>query len=316
MIEERPEDVMERRGQPLVRVVRTSGVAVVLVLAAPLALLAADTTPPSAVTVTDGGASTSSTSQLSATWTASSDPEQPTGVLLQYEYQIRKDSPTGPIISPVAPATFTLAGTATQVTKGGLSLVKGARYWIGVRAKNQAGLYSTVSFSDGIAIAYSGTLTTNTTWALAASPIYVSSTVNVSHTSTPTLTIEPGVEVRFYANTGLTIGAGSNSGILKAQGQPPSRFASPLTTPHQGLGSGTGCGSSCRPRPRNWTTASSSTAGRGVMTRTSSSRPPGRRFATARSSTATAEGSWCLVPTQPPRCRKIPLRKPRATRWC
>jgi hypothetical protein len=55
----------------------------------------------------------------------------------------------------------------------------------------------------------SGTLSTNTTWTLAQSPIVVTSTVQVP--GGVTLTIEPGVVVRFEQFTRLTIRAATGS---------------------------------------------------------------------------------------------------------
>ncbi|ANM29662.1 hypothetical protein ABI59_08830 [Acidobacteria bacterium Mor1] len=68
----------------------------------------------------------------------------------------------------------------------------------------------------------SGTLSTDTTWDLAGSPYVVTSTVTVIGTdgadAVTTLTIEPGVEVRFRTNTRLQIGNNSTVGALVADG--------------------------------------------------------------------------------------------------
>ncbi|MDF1589869.1 MAG: hypothetical protein P1P89_00005, partial [Desulfobacterales bacterium] len=70
----------------------------------------------------------------------------------------------------------------------------------------------------------SGNITANTTWTLAGSPYIVTGDVRVRHTTwnnpayTATLTIEPGVEVRFNTGTGLYIGADGCYGALSAQG--------------------------------------------------------------------------------------------------
>jgi len=101
-----------------------------------------DKTAPSPVTVTDDGATTTFVTQLHATWTASSDPESG---IMQHEYLIRQDSVTGPIL-----VNWTSVGLSTGVTRAGLTLINGVLYYIGVRAKNGAGLYSSVSYSDGI----------------------------------------------------------------------------------------------------------------------------------------------------------------------
>ena len=57
----------------------------------------------------------------------------------------------------------------------------------------------------------SGVINTDTTWNLAGSPYIVTGDVSVKGAATPTLTIEPGVEVRFTQNTGLYIGGNFSS---------------------------------------------------------------------------------------------------------
>ena len=118
-----------------------------------------DKTAPSPVTVTDDGATTASTTQLHARWTASSDAES--GVLSHW-YLIRQDSPSGTII-----VNWINMGLATEVTHTGLSLTSGKTYYIGVRALNQALLYSATAYSDGIIVSIgdttppTGTITIN-----------------------------------------------------------------------------------------------------------------------------------------------------------
>ena len=103
-----------------------------------------DTTAPSPVSVTDDGATTSSLTSLHATWSASSDPESG---IMQYEYLIRQDSPSGTII-----VNWTEVGLATEVTRAGLSLLNGTIYFIGVRARNGALLYASPRYSDGLLV--------------------------------------------------------------------------------------------------------------------------------------------------------------------
>ncbi len=68
----------------------------------------------------------------------------------------------------------------------------------------------------------SGTISTDTVWDLAGSPYVVKSNVTISGgNSLATLTIEPGVEVKFFPNTALYIGsynAGVTDGKIVAQG--------------------------------------------------------------------------------------------------
>lgn len=99
-----------------------------------------DTTPPTTPVVTDDGIYTANLTQLHATW-SSSDPQ--TGIV-EYEHRIGT-TPTG---SEVVPATS--VGISTELTKTGLTLVQGQRYYLAVRAKNQAGSWSEWGVSDGL----------------------------------------------------------------------------------------------------------------------------------------------------------------------
>jgi len=71
-----------------------------------------------------------------------------------------------------------------------------------------------------------GVISSDTTWTLAGSPYIVTSTVQVYGTSTTpvTLTIQPGVVVKFAASAALQIGSGTNKGALIAQGTTASRI--------------------------------------------------------------------------------------------
>lgn len=99
-----------------------------------------DTTPPTTPVITDDGAFTSNLTQLHATW-ASADPQ--TGIVA-YDYRIGTTL-TGSELVPNTPADV-----ATEVTRTGLTLVQGQRYYIAVRAKNGAGGWSEWGVSDGI----------------------------------------------------------------------------------------------------------------------------------------------------------------------
>jgi len=83
----------------------------------------------------------------------------------------------------------------------------------------------------------SGNITTNTNWTLAQSPFIVTGTVTVSNNAT--LTIDPGVVVKFNASAGLQIGSGT-PGVLNAQGTVSQQilFTSNNATPAPGQWSG------------------------------------------------------------------------------
>ncbi|PIU18536.1 MAG: hypothetical protein COT18_10340 [Elusimicrobia bacterium CG08_land_8_20_14_0_20_59_10] len=111
------------------------------------AYAATDATPPAAVAaVYDGSVTgsdinnTGSTTQLSANWPASSDPE--TGIS-GYAYAIGTISGTADVVG------WTPNGTGLSVTKAGLSLVHGTTYYFGVKAANGVGTYSAETWSDG-----------------------------------------------------------------------------------------------------------------------------------------------------------------------
>jgi parallel beta-helix repeat protein len=76
-----------------------------------------------------------------------------------------------------------------------------------------------MTFSTFAGTNVSGTISTDTIWALAGSPYIVVGDIKVySSTSEPTLTIEPGVEVRFNGVYTLYIGYSSYKGRLVAEG--------------------------------------------------------------------------------------------------
>ncbi len=199
-----------------------------------------DTTPPKSVSVTDDGATTTSTTQIHLTWTASSDPES--GVV-GYSYLMKYVKPDGWFCIC---GTGSL-GTGTEATFP-ITLIPGYTYYFSVSAQNGAGLHSADSWSDGIKALSSdpsvidADITSDTTWTLANSPYTVISTSSsdtyIWVRNGATLTIEPGVEVRFQKNTGLNIGSSQSSGVLKAQGTPsePIVFTGATKTPGFWLG--------------------------------------------------------------------------------
>lgn len=104
-----------------------------------------DITPPATVgTVNDGLSAdiavTGSLTQLSANWTASSDPE--TGIS-GYWYAV------GTSAGGTDVADWTYNGLTTSVTRAGLSLTDGITYYFSVKAVNGVGVYSGVKSSNG-----------------------------------------------------------------------------------------------------------------------------------------------------------------------
>jgi hypothetical protein len=114
-----------------------------------------DTTPPyNIATVNDGTGqdidTTSSTTELSANWTESSDPE--TGIS-RYDYAIGTTQGGTDILG----WTSTSNGTVTGVTENGLSLSVGVMYYFTVKAVNGVGLESMPASSDGQCVVDGGT---------------------------------------------------------------------------------------------------------------------------------------------------------------
>jgi len=101
--------------------------------------------PPSTPVVTDDGGSTTSLTQLHAAWTATDNKS----AIVEYQYAIGtspSDLGSGYVVG------WTSVGTATSVTRTGLSLQIGQRYYFYVKAKNAAGLWSSTGVSDGIGV--------------------------------------------------------------------------------------------------------------------------------------------------------------------
>ena len=102
-----------------------------------------DTTPPTTPVVTDEGATTIRADQLYASYNAS---DAESGIA-EYQYKITQDSISGSLIRD-----WTSSGTTSYVTAGGLTLLNGKSYYFGVKAKNGAGLWSAVGYSNGILV--------------------------------------------------------------------------------------------------------------------------------------------------------------------
>ncbi len=98
--------------------------------------------------------------------------------------------------------------------------------------------YRTPSLAD---TSVGGLISSDTTWTLAGSPYIITSNISVYGSGSPTLTIEPGVIVKFNDNTGLSVANGtSNPGALKAVGtaSSPILFTSSNPSPAPGKWSG------------------------------------------------------------------------------
>ena len=104
-----------------------------------------DLTAPATPVVTDSGAVTADAAELNASW-SSADPESG---IAEYQYAIGTsptDTGSGYIVG------WKSAGTATEATETGLSLITGQTYYWYVKAKNGAGLWSEVGVSDGLVV--------------------------------------------------------------------------------------------------------------------------------------------------------------------
>ena len=101
-----------------------------------------DDTAPRQPVVTDDGASTTSLTELHATW-ASSDPESG---IVEYQYAIGTTAGGTDVVG------WTSVGTNTEVTRTGLTLKWGTAYYFSVKAKNGQGTWSSVGSSNGIQV--------------------------------------------------------------------------------------------------------------------------------------------------------------------
>ncbi len=99
-----------------------------------------DKTPPDTPAVTDDGECTTDGTQLHATWT-SADAES--GVI-EYQYAIGTTSGGTDVVG------WTSTGADNYVTATELTLTLGETYYFSVKAKNEAGSWSSEGYSDGI----------------------------------------------------------------------------------------------------------------------------------------------------------------------
>jgi parallel beta-helix repeat protein len=101
--------------------------------------------------------------------------------------------------------------------------VLAAAYSLTARATDNGSAVTTstavgVTVTEGGPTNVSGAISANTTWTLSASPYVVTANVSVGGASSPVLTIEPGVAVKFNSGTTLIVGYGGSPGGLQAVG--------------------------------------------------------------------------------------------------
>ncbi len=99
-----------------------------------------DFTKPTTPVITDEGDYTWSSDTLSASWT-STDPESG---IAGYRYAVGTTRGGTDVVG------WTDIGTVTSITKSGLNLKPGTKYWFTVKSQNGAGLWSSQGYSDGI----------------------------------------------------------------------------------------------------------------------------------------------------------------------
>ncbi|MBI5207760.1 MAG: S8 family serine peptidase [Candidatus Firestonebacteria bacterium] len=137
-------------------------------------LIISDDTIPSTPEVIDTGESTKSNTLLTAGW-YSSDPESG---IAEYQYSI---GTSGGAIDILA---WKSAKTNTSVTEDGLDLNMGITYYFNVKAKNGAGLWSNIGYSDGITVNIPNqniTVSLSANPNIGTSPLYVTFTAVSSY---------------------------------------------------------------------------------------------------------------------------------------
>ncbi len=112
-------------------------------------LISGDVTSPTTPEVMDEGLYTSNSKQLSASWNAT---DQESGIT-EYQYCIGTTQEGKEVVD------WTSVGANTKVIQGNLNLSIGNTYYFAVKARNGAGLWSSVGISDGIIIQNKDALT-------------------------------------------------------------------------------------------------------------------------------------------------------------
>jgi len=105
-----------------------------------------DVTAPTTPVVIDEGISTLLLNSIEAKW-SSSDPESG---IAEYQYRITRDSPTGPVVKDWTKTGWSKYPVIAYAQAYPISLTKDKVYYFGVKARNNAGLWSEVGYSDGI----------------------------------------------------------------------------------------------------------------------------------------------------------------------
>jgi hypothetical protein len=167
-----------------------------------------DTTPPSNISsVNDGtGAdidSTSSTTQLSANWTPSTDGDS---WISGYKYAIGTTAGGTNVVG------WTTLGNVTTVTKNGLNLTVGITYYFSVKAVNGYNLESSPTNSDGQLVSSGGG---NNGGGIPIVKTYPNPLITSRNSKMTFQVNEPGGEVKIYTLSGklvrkLVIGAGES----------------------------------------------------------------------------------------------------------
>ncbi|MBD3180965.1 hypothetical protein GF312_01665 [Candidatus Poribacteria bacterium] len=102
-----------------------------------------DKTPPSAPVVNDGGGYINSSAQITISWTHSEDVESG---IMGYMYAVGLISGENDVLD------WTWLGMGDLVNVEGIELDEGQTYYVSVKGKNNAGLLSDASISDGITV--------------------------------------------------------------------------------------------------------------------------------------------------------------------
>ncbi len=166
-----------------------------------------DITPPTTPVVTDEGKFTTKQNQLYASWTAG---DNESGIV-EYQYKITQDTRTGSIIK-----NWTSTGATPSVSVIGLTLIQGKTYYFSVKAKNGAGLWSVIGYSNGIKV--DTTMPSIPIVSDGGDYAYSATSLSASWTSSD---LESGIVESQYiitrdSSTGYIVKDGTSTGISKS----------------------------------------------------------------------------------------------------